>query len=369
MPKKIGSVEKTIYCIFCGEKLTEDNSFIALTESGATLPCICCLNCQAKDFQRFEQDSGSHLALYFNCLKYDLPCFPLLVPPNFGSKEFLSNEAPDGCWIWYITMLLEKEKLVRNGKFFTFSSGITNMLRIFGKDFTEKDFAKYVRFEQERLEKLEGTEAQREKWGTDDLWVDFNMTSEVYDELDRQYENRVSSYKGQSITPQMDDTLVKVCKWNLVINHLFKKGEIKAAKDVQTMVDSVLAAEQMRKKDEKPVEGYRIDAQIKALEDRGLLEDGKFLNLKDTIRTLRDSFVKSRKYDYSLDVADQMIFDFYNNMRANADLFMTGELPEELLAIDEYGEFQTEPSEEETERKKFADLLPIKPKECKTKKS
>lgn len=157
----------------------------------------------------------------------------------------------------------------------------------------------------------------------------------------------------------MEDTLIKVCRWNLKIDQYIEAGNIKLAKDLQSMVETALASESMRKKDEKPVEALRVDALIESLESFGLMKDGSFLTYDETVNALRDNLVKSKKYDYSLDVADQIILDILNNMRANEDLELLTELEEQYSAEDQYGEFEEEETEKEIEAKRYAGLTKV----------
>lgn len=340
----------TLLCVCCGSELTESNSFYAETESGFNPYCI---KCQQTYFERLQATNGTHLALYFCCIKYDVPCNPLLLPGNVNTDEFLeTEEAKDGIWIYYLRQI-EQTKIYEDGEETpNFFDGVTNILRIFGKNFTERDFAKFVQYEQDLIESLEGTERQRERWGD-------AYTTEEYNELDRLYEGRKESFRGVTLTAQMEDTLVKVCRWNLKIDQYIDAGNIKPAKDLQAMVETALASESMRKKDEKPVEALRIDALVEALESFGLMQDGSFLTYDETVKALRDNLVKSKKYDYSLDVADQIILDILNNMRANEDLELLTELEEQYAAEDEYGEFEPEETEREIAAKRYAGLTKV----------
>lgn len=337
-------------CVSCGVELTEANSFYSDTESGINPYCI---HCQQKYFERLQAENGTHLALYFCCIKYDIPCNPMVVPEDVDSDQFLQSEdAKDGVWIYYLRKIESTKLYKEDSEIPNFFDGVTNILRIFGKNFTERDFSKYVQYEQERFESLEGTERQRERWGE-------TYSAEEYDELDRLYESRKESFKGVTLTAQMEDTLVKVCRWNLKIDQYIEDGNIKLAKDLQSMVETALASESMRKKDEKPVEALRVDALIEALESFGLMKDGYFLTYDETVKALRDNLVKSKKYDYSLDVADQIILDILNNMRANEDLELLTELEERYSAEDEYGEFEPEETEREISAKRYAGLTKV----------
>ena len=340
MTKKI----ETLQCICCGkekaiDKFRRENNIIGYSTQ--------CIQCENKRLKRLQEANGSHLGLFYACLTFNVP-----LDPNAAQEIDFVNETNG--WNKYLEKINQKDNEIETKKIKTFFDGISNIFAIFGKEMSEKDFSKYCMYEQSRLAKLQGTEEQREKWGTNPLY-----TNEVYNELDRQYENRVISYKGTTITPQMEDTLIKICKWNWQIDIYIKDNNIKAAKDLQTMVETALASESMRKKDEKPVEALRTDALVDALEKAGCMENGELLNYDELIVAMRDKFVKSKKYDYSLDVADQIILDNYNNLRMNSEMAIVSTLPEDMIPEDEYGEFEPQETEEEKQNKKFAGIAPL----------
>ena len=157
----------------------------------------------------------------------------------------------------------------------------------------------------------------------------------------------------------MQESIIKICKWNAIADYLLETGNYADAQKVQAMVQKEMESEQMRKKDEKPVEALRIDALVSALEEAGFMENGLLLTYDELIEAMRDKHAKSRKYDYSLDVADQVILDIYNSMRANADQEMVSSLPHELKTEDIYGEFLPEESEREIAAKKYAGLTKV----------
>lgn len=287
------------------------------------------------------------MAIFMACAAFSIPCEPLVCPID------LTNYEGDK-WARYIELLEENGKLKSGNRVRTFFDGETNIRMIFGRELSEKNFARYIAAEQERIESLEGTETQRERWGVADKY-----TSEEYDDLDRMYDNRIAQYKGITVTDQMDYIITEACKWQLVADKRRRMGDIKAATDALKAVDQLLASESLRKKDEKPVESLKTDALVVALEKAGLMENGQLLKYDELIEVMRDRFVKSKKYNYSLDAADQMIADYYNNLRANADMGMLVVLPEDLQVEDEYGEFEPEETEEEKKRKRYAGLAPV----------
>ena len=334
------------YCHRCGAELTDENSRPVSSEYSQTGYSHLCVDCEQLYFDNIAAVIGNSLALFICCAAFCVPCLPDV------TKGFAFNTEKEA-WISYLNVLGEKGLAVKNEEdIATFFDGEIDIRRIFGKNTTEKDFAKYIQAENEY-----GTFAQRKQWGTKPIFKDIPMTAQVYNDLDRQYEIRKSSYPGQTLNAQQENTLRKVARNDVIYEYCMSNGLVKHAMDAQKLSDSMLAAEQMRKKDEKPVENYRFDSQIVALEKAGLYEDGKFLNFEDTRKVLQENFLCRKKYPYSLDTADQILHDFISTTRANADQYTDAELPPDLLQEDVNGEYEPTETPEEIERRRFAGLI------------
>ncbi len=340
----MGIKKELINCCYkCGVELTEKNGLYNRPY---------CIDCQQEFYETLEQEHGIHLSLYFMALKIDLPLYPLLLPDNFNEEE---NK-----WISYIDLLDKNDKLFKeDGELATFFDGESNMLRIFGKDFTERDFSKFVRFEKEKIAKQQGTPHQREIWGTTDLWQGLHLTTKLYNELDKRYMQRVGRYKGITVDDQMEETLRRVCKLTVAQDFLQSNGDASGVDKLQKTINSIMEAEQLRKKDEKPQEVFTAGGLLEALENAGLVEDGAFKDLDSVQEALFKFATRKGKYDYSIDVVDQVINDIYKTMRTNADLFIESELPDSLKVNDIYGEFLEEETEQEKQVKKYAGLTKV----------
>ncbi len=345
--------ETTYRCAMCGEPLSEDDCRQVQSEFSQSGFSPYCVECESRIYNHFARSQGKYHALLTACGAFNVPCKPLLL-------DGVNLDEESDAWLLYINLLSESGQDTKSGKVLGFADGVTTLWGLFGNKLGEPNFEKRIALEKEKIKKQIGTPEQRAKWGEQALYKGLPISAQMYDELDRLYEIRANSYKGQTITPQMDDTLIKVAKSNVIYDHLMRQGLVKAALDVQKNIDLLLASEQMRKKDEKPVEHFRMDALVTALEKFGCMENGDFLNYDELVEVLRDNFVKSKKYDYSLDAADQVVLDIVNAMRKNADLLELSELPIELAVEDEYGEFEPEETEEEKKRKAFAGLTKVR---------
>ena len=351
MPRKA----ENITCAFCG--IVKPPEEYADRANGKSL---CCLDCESERFRRIEAESGLHLALYACCAAFDVPFLPLII-----SKDKNKIEEAENKWLYYLELLDEQGYYEKDGKILTFFDGGTNILKLFGRQFDDKTTAQYISNEMQRLGTLIGKPEQRAKWGTADLMHKTPMTQEIYDALDGMYETRAAEYKGATLSAQQQDVLIKVCKWNYMIDLLLQKGQYPYAEKLQKMVQSELAAECMRKQDEKPTEAMRLDATVVALENAGLMENGEFLTYDETLEVFR-KWYESKKYNYSEDVCNQMILIMQNAMRANADMALLTELDDDDFVYDNFGECELEETEEEKAAKQYAGMSPIpKPKENK----
>lgn len=341
---------ETHRCWKCGEILSEENCRTSTdSQSGFAFMCV---ECEQRTYDHYAQTQGKYHALLTACSAFDVPLKPILL-------DSINLDEEESAWFTYINLLSESRQDTKNGKPLGFADGVTTLWGLFGNKLGEPNFDKRIAFEKDKLKKQVGTESQRERWGTLPIYKGLNWTNELYDELDRLYSIRESAYKGQDLTSQQTATLIKVAKNDAIYDHLMRTGLAKLATDIQKSTSQLLADENMRPKDKKPVEELRLDALVLALEEAGLMENGDLLTYDELIEVLRDRFVKSHKYDYSLDVADQMMLDVINSMRQNADLPPIQDLPEEFAPVDEYGEFEPEETEREKENKRFLGITKV----------
>lgn len=375
---------KTRKCTICDQSKTIDNFFVRKRGFAATT----CKKCEEARFEFYREKYGIHIAFFLACAAFDVPFLPLVFREN---PTFLEAKKP---WIAYNELPRTGGGFEKDGKVLTFMDGETDLFSVFGDDVKEENFAVYAKAEQEALDKRPesvmyydalmngisseslphaeyapapaqeqaeqvpteeyGTPEQRERWGTAD-----GYTSAEYDALDKMYENRAANFKGQTINDQMEYTLKEVAKWQLLADNLRRSGDVKGATDALKAVDNLLASECLRKKDEKPIEKSRADAMTVALENMGFMEDGSLLTYDELIEAMRDKFIKNKKYDYSLDTADQCILSILNTIRRNADMEKLFTLSADETVDDEYGEFEEEETEEEQKRKRYAGMSAI----------
>lgn len=342
------------YCHQCGEELTDDNCRPTNSVSGYSHLCI---SCEQSQFNSLAQTEGKHIALFHTCASLNVPCLPIVL--ENCQEEFAQS---DETWILYINKLAEKKQDTKRGKILGFADGLTSLKLCFGKELSQKDFAACINSEREKILKQPkpiGTESQQEKWGKVPIYKGLPMTQELYDELDMLYENRAEGLKGTTITPQIDYTLMTVAKNMAIYNHLLRNGLIKPAQDLYKNIDAMLASEELRKKDEKPIANFAPDAWVDAFERAGLMQDGQFLTLPE-IEDAMIKIMRGKGYNQTLDAAHQLELNILNNARKNADQQTIFELPEDMRINDELGEFAETESIEEREAREYAQLTPVR---------
>lgn len=342
------------FCHSCGQSLNDDNCRKA-TKSTSGYSHLC-VDCEQQLFDRIAQTQGRYMGLFFTCIALDCPCSPIVL-------DGADIDTCEDLWITYINALAEAKQDRKRNKVLGFADGaVTALQELFGRELNHQDFVAYIAKERKAIAnkpKEIGTESQRERWGELPIYKGLAWTNELYDELDRLYSIRESAYKGQDLSGQQEATLIKVAKNDAIYDYLMRNGNPQMATTIQKTTSQLLADENMRPKDKKPTEEMRIDALVTALEDAGLMENGQLLTYDELVVALRDNFIKSPKYEYSLDVADQMMLDIINSMRQNADSPPIQDLPEEFAPVDEYGEFTPEETEQEKENKRFLGITKV----------
>ena len=339
-------------CHACNAPLDDSNCRRVPSDFSYSGYSAYCVDCEAAFFDRLASIEGRSIALFHTCAALNIPLKPIVL-------DGIDFENCDEPFRTYINALSESGQDTKRGKVLGFESGCTALQEVFGRELSHKDFTAYIDRERTRISKHFGTNSQREKWGELPIYKGLPMSAELYNELDRLYAIREGAYKGQDLNSQQVATLIKVAKNDAIYDHLMRSGLAKLATEIQKSTSQLLADENMRPKDKKPVEELRIDALVLALEEAGLMENGDLLDYDELIEVLRDRFIKSKKYEYSLDVADQLILSVINSMRQNGDLPPIQELPSDLAAEDEYGEFEPEETEREKENKRYLGITKV----------
>lgn len=339
-------------CHCCGVELSSDNCREVSSEFSQSGLSPYCVECESRIYSRFAQTQGKYHALLSACSAFNTPLKPILL------DGVNLDEEPDA-WLTYATLLAESGQDRKNGKLLGFADGVTTLWDLFGKKLGEPDFEKRIAFEKDKLKKQIGTEEQIERWGTLAIYKGLNWTNELYAECDRQLHNRLESLKGITITAQVENTLMLVCKNSVIYDHLMRQGLVKQALDVQKSIDLALSSEQLRKKDEKPIANFTPDAWIDAFEKAGIMKDGQFLPMSE-IEQAMIRIMKGNGYPQTLDAAYQFEMNIIKNAARNGDQPIPFELPSDMKIDDSLDEFAAEETEEEKAARNYANLTPVR---------
>lgn len=301
---------------------------------------------QQERYDELAEATSESLAYFYCCIAFDRP-FELNAVPTDGSKKR---------WLAYLDNLRAKELDVdENGTERGFLDGMTQITQIFGKTLTDGEFCKTIGIERSAKGKQEGTALQRKTWGFgDEIRPYTGKDYKRLDELFATYSSRLEKAGGYDT--QQEYTLRLCARMSLEMEKALSKGgkeNIAQAKTLSDMIQAQLSSENLRKKDEKPVEELRIDSIVDALEKGGLMKKGKLLSLPELQKALLERLgalggKPSHKYPYSLDAADQMILAIKRTMAANDGLPEPSELPDNMCLDENVAcEFADEPNQDE----------------------
>ena len=308
-----------------------------------------------RDFYlRAAEKEGPHMALWYTCIAANVPFVIGDLP------EDIKKSTEDGVWDAYVTKLIQEGDDKRGARDAEWLDGVTDIRWAFGKELTKKDFSAAINAEKERMDRLPGTKQQRKRWGAKGNGKPFDPHD--YNRMDELLDAYASDYQSTGLSERQEQTLIQFVKWMYLADKASEEGDSRTAQLYIKNADMIMASNAMRTKDEKPMDGFRFDACIAALEKAGFMRDGHFLNYEDTCRAIW-KFVHPEgnpRYGYSLDVADQVLLNWENNMRKNSGRPEVYELPPEMKTHDDYGEFLDEETEEEKALKQQMDLSTVR---------
>lgn len=269
----------------------------------------------SKRFLDLASVLGGDIALYCICAVLDLPVYPKKSVPTW--EEYLS----------YLENLQKQE---------SFIDGETDVETVIAEGASE----------QERWER---------DWGYGD--PDHPYTAQDYKSLDgifRMYSMRLDAAGGMDA--QQEDTLRNCSRMALLRDKCIAKGDKDSAAIANTMnrmIQENLAAENLRKKDAKPIESARVDGIIDAMQKR--YGSGADMT-KDQFLEHFFKWCRSKHYPETVDAAEHAMLSIINTMRENNDLPDLPTLPEQAK-MDAYAhEFAEEPNEQEQEVYEYLNL-------------
>lgn len=308
---------------------------------------------QQARYEALEEETSESLAYFYCCISFDVPFDLNAIPKDNPSEK----------WLAYLDNLrLKKLDRDAEGNVFGFLDGLTDIIKIFGENLRRGEFSKAVDLEKSARNKKSGTKAQRKKWGPGS--EDKEYTNADYKRMDEIFETLSSRLVSSGGYDTQQEYILRLCsRMSLDMEKCLAAGLVDKAQKLNKMIQENLASENLRKKDEKPVEDLRIDSIVDALEKAGMVKRGKILPLAELQKVLLERLgalggKPSHKYPYTLDAADQMLLFVRNCMAANDGLPEWSDLPENM-SFDENvaGEFADNPNAAELEAYEALDLV------------
>lgn len=192
-------------------------------------------------------------------------------------------------------------------------------------------------------------------WGIGDPKKPYtNQDYQRLDELWKTYSARLMG--GSGMDAQQEDTIRTCCKERLLADRCIAMGtkeSVDMAAKLNKTIQDQLAAENLRKKDAKPVEHKRVDGIVDAL--RKKYGVGVELTYEQAIEICAKWMV-SHRYPYTMDAAEKMLLSIINTMRKNNDEAELQELPKGAGLFAQRSEFAGIPNEMETDTYRYLGL-------------
>lgn len=258
-------------------------------------------------YETLAKVSSESLALFYCCISFDLP---------FELEAIPRDEPSSRGWPTWTTLHIKKLDVGKDGEAYGFLDGLTDITKIFG-NLKKGEFSKAVDAEvAARTNKEPGTKAQRKTWGSGATGKQYS--TEDYNRLDELF----STYSARLVSAGGYDTqqeyiLRLCCRMTMDMEKMLAAGQVDKAQKLNKMIQENLASENLRKKDAKPMEEFRLDSWADALEEAGLTKNGKRCDPDEMFRIL---FGRPPKYPYTKDAVEQMILINENRMRSNDGL-------------------------------------------------
>lgn len=201
----------------------------------------------------------------------------------------------------------------------------------------------------------------KREWGVGD--EESPYSAEDYRRLDEIFKTLAARLQGSGgYDAQQEFTLRNCSHMALLREKCIRKGDkesVSKAKDLDKMISDNLAAENLRKKDEKPQQTARLDGIVEAIGRKYGV--GLFSTYDQVMEAIVRWLNEKRRYANSQDAAEQGLMAIINCTRNNSDMPILTETPSDVF-LDQYaGEFDNSAGEREREKPVY-DYLGVKPR-------
>ena len=174
------------------------------------------------------------------------------------------------------------------------------------------------------------------------------------DELWKTYSARLMGAGGMDA--QQEDTIRTCCKERLLADRCIAQGtkeSVDMAAKLNKTIQDQLAAENLRKKDAKPVENAKVDGIVDAL--RKKYGVGVELTYEQAIEICA-KWMTSHRYPYTMDAAEKALLSIINTIRKNNDQAEMQELPAQFGLFAQRSEFAGIPNDMEEDAYRYLGL-------------
>ena len=303
---------------------------------------------QQQAYEALARETSESLALFYSCIRFDVPFDLLAVPRELGAKNR---------WIDYMDNLRVRKLDEKKGERLGFLDGLTDILKIFGEGLGAGEFSKAICNEKSARTRKIGTEKQRKAWGENS--AKYPYTAEDYSELDRIYDALASDLMAAGGVSVKQEFILRDCaKMTLDRDKMRAIGQYDKAAKLNKMIQDNLSSEGLRKRDAKPIDDLRIDGIVDRLEKAGLLKNGKQCAPDEMFQIL---FHRRPKYAYTKDAAEQVLLFMANTTRLNDGAPELPTLPDGTRLHDDLGEFAEKPNAQERETYRELGIVKMPP--------
>ena len=188
---------------------------------------------QQKQYAAIARETSDSLALFYCCIRFDVPFDMLAVPKEVGSAEK---------WMDYCDNLRTKGLDKKRGETLGFLDGLTDIMEIFGERLDVGEFTKAVGNEKSARNRKIGTAKQRKDWGENSAKNPY--TAEDYNELDRIYDALASDLMAAGGVSVKQEFILRDCaKMTLDCDNMRSIGQFDKAAKLNRMIQDNLSSE------------------------------------------------------------------------------------------------------------------------------
>ena len=320
-------------CACCGKPLTDGNRVKAPRRiyEGGQHPI--CLPCQQRLYAEIAQETSRTYALFYACMKFDLPYKPSVI------ESMAANQ--NGVWYEYVKQL----EITGGEDAESWVDGITDITEAFSGEFPVLPITGDVLVA--NMSELPNRKRWDIEWGEDMNDADCRNADDRFMMMTA---HRTGGTIPASVSMYLHDAIRYMIKRD-------KAEDSMEAKRYQEMADKLMNSDSIKNWQANKGETIQVDRVVRHLESIGAMQNGYLVGYDDLRKILS---AQHGSYSTSLDVVDSIMMCIINTMRKNMGEAELTRLPVSAQVKDTKGELLGEMSPEE---KKILASLGMKPPE------